>query len=271
MTNTGQAPSGTPLPTDIAWSASELSADPHRHSDKATKVRRMFAAISGAYDLNNRVHSFGRDQAWRRVAVRASELKPTDHVLDVACGTGDLSLAFARRGAARVVGLDFTPQMLDIARQKLSRSKAARGATIGPASVEFIEGDAMALPFGDSTFDVVSIAFGIRNVTDTARALREFRRVLRPGGRLIILEFGRPSPAPIAWLNDLYCSVIMPRTATLIAGDRSGAYHYLPRSVRTFLSPEELAGSIRAAGFGGVISRRLTFGVCVCTRADVPS
>lgn len=135
---------------------------------------------------------------------------------------------------------------------------------------EYIEGDATNLPFADASFDIVSIAFGIRNVADPARALREFRRVLRPGGRLIILEFGRPRFAPIAWLNDFYCSVIMPRTATLIAGDRSGAYKYLPRSITTFLTREAMTAAMRDAGFSDIRSTPMTFGVCVCYRGDAP-
>lgn len=244
------------MPDAPAWSPSELAADPHANTEKADKVRRMFGAIAHRYDLNNRLHSFGRDQAWRRAAVRLASVKTTDHVLDVACGTGDLTRAFADAGAARVTGLDFTPEMLEIARTK------SRG------EFTYIEGDAMNLPFDDAAFDIVSIAFGIRNVSDPARALREFQRVLRPGGRLIVLEFGRPRFAPIAWTNDFYCSVIMPRTATLLSGDRSGAYHYLPRSVKTFLTPDAMTDAMRAAGFSNIRMKPMTFGVCVAYRGD---
>lgn len=252
----------------VAWSDAELATNPHAHAEKAGKVRGMFGAIASHYDLNNRLHSFGRDQAWRRYAVRRADVKATDRVLDVACGTGDLTKAFSdaleRMGRKKegaefpVVGLDFTPQMLDVAREK----KAT-------ALTEYIEGDAMALPFEDGSFDVVSIAFGIRNVSRPEVALAEFRRVLRPGGRLIVLEFGKPGFAPIRWGNDLYCNVIMPRTATLISGDKSGAYKYLPRSVETFLSREEMIERIAGAGFGSVEAKGLTFGVCVCYRGQV--
>lgn len=217
----------------------------------------MFGAIAGRYDLNNRLHSFGRDQAWRRCAVRMSGVTPTDEVLDAACGTGDLSRAFADAGARRVVGLDFTPEMLAIARTKR------------PGAVEYVEGDAMCLPFDDASFDIVSIAFGIRNVSEPARALREFRRVLRPGGRLVILEFGRPRSRLLAFGNDLYTKRVMPVTATLISGDRSGAYRYLPRSIDTFLSRAAMTGAMRDAGFEDISERPLTFGVCVCYRGVV--
>jgi len=253
------SPNSSPNATDApAWSGADLAANPHEHTAKAEKVRRMFGAIAGRYDLNNRLHSFGRDQAWRRCAVRMSGLKPTDEVLDAACGTGDLSRAFAAAGAKRVVGLDFTPEMLAIARTKRA------------GAVEFIEGDAMNLPFADASFDVVSIAFGIRNVSDPARALREFRRVLRPAGRLVVLEFSRPRSRLLAWGNDLYTKRIMPISATLISGDRSGAYRYLPRSIDTFLTREAMTGAMREAGFTDISERPLTFGVCVCYRGAVP-
>ncbi|MEC9372317.1 MAG: bifunctional demethylmenaquinone methyltransferase/2-methoxy-6-polyprenyl-1,4-benzoquinol methylase UbiE, partial [Planctomycetota bacterium] len=247
-----------------AWTSEELATNPHANSEKANKVKTMFAAIARSYELNNTLHSFGRDRAWRRAAVRAATPQPTDHVLDVACGTGDLARAFARAGVAAVTGLDFTPQMLDVARQH-EREKPS------PLPITYVEGDAMALPFESESFDILSIAFGIRNVAEPARAIAEFFRVLRPGGRLVILEFDRPAFPPIAWANDLYCNHIMPFTATLISRDRSGAYHYLPRSVRTFLGRERMASLITEAGFSDLKQRPLTFGVCVCHAARKPA
>lgn len=222
----------------------------------------MFGAISGAYDLNNRLHSFGRDQAWRRRAVQLADPRPSDRVLDVACGTGDLTLAFASvtPAPASVTGVDFTPQMLDVARRKSGGS--------GPS---FLEGDAMSLQFGDGSFDIVSIAFGIRNVSDPGKALREFRRVLAPGGRLVILEFGQPGHPFMRWLNSVYTTRVMPLTASVIAGDRSGAYRYLPRSVEAFLEPRALARAVSDAGFSDVRQVPMTFGVCVATTARVPA
>lgn len=262
-----------------AWTGAELSSDPHANARKAEKVRSMFAAIARSYDLNNRLHSFWRDQAWRRAAVRMARVRPGDDVLDVACGTGDLTRLFAAASPRRVVGLDFTPEMLDIACSKSGvprglrsgEAPAARKVVLGRRTVpEYLDGDATNLPFENGSFDVVSIAFGIRNVSDTAAALREFRRVLRPGGRLIVLEFGRPANPLIAWGNDFYCGKVMPFTATLISGDRSGAYRYLPRSVQTYLSREEMSGKITAAGFGSVEVKPMTLGVCLCYRAIVP-
>lgn len=219
----------------------------------------MFSAIAGSYDLNNRIHSLGRDQAWRREAVRAAQVRAGDRVLDVACGTGDLTQAFAASPAGRVTGLDFTRAMLDHAERK----RAALSP--GPAAkIDYIEGDAMALPFADAAFDVVSIAFGIRNVAEPARAVGEFARVLRPGGRLVILEFDRPGNPLMRWFNDLYCARIMPITATLISRDRSGAYRYLPASVGTFMKRGELVDLLESRGFRGVSARPLTMGICVC-------
>ena len=245
------------------WQPEELATDPHRRGDKADKVRAMFSAIAGAYDLNNRVHSFGLDQRWRRVAVRMAEVRPTDDVVDIACGTGDLTELFAAAGPRSIRGLDFTPPMLDIAREKAARRKWSGAAPT------YAHGDATALELPDASVDVVSIAFGLRNVGDPARALAEFRRILRPGGRLIVLEFDEPENRLIRAANRLYTHRIMPWTASLLARDRSGAYHYLPRSVETFLDRRALRAAMLAAGFSRVEQRSLTFGTCVASRATV--
>jgi demethylmenaquinone methyltransferase/2-methoxy-6-polyprenyl-1,4-benzoquinol methylase len=242
-----------------AWADPELR-DPHGHGRKAEKVRRMFAAIAGSYDLNNRVHSLGRDQAWRRFAVKAADVREGERVLDVACGTGDLTQAFADSPAATVVGLDFTHEMLVVAQQKRRTHKAG-------GKVTYLEGDAMRLPFADASFDVVSIAFGIRNVSEPMKALREFFRVLKPGGRVVILEFERPRFPIARWLNDFYCARIMPITATAIARDTSGAYKYLPASVSTFMDRAKMAGALAEAGFADIKQRGLTLGICVCSWA----
>lgn len=254
-------PSTASNDTSPAWAPAELDAV-HQRADKARRVRDMFASIAHAYDLNNRLHSLGRDQAWRRAAVRAADVRAGDRVLDVACGTGDLTQALAATPVREVVGLDFTGEMLELARAKRERLGAARAAKLS-----YVQGDAQDLPFEDARFDIVSIAFGIRNVQDPRRALREFARVLRPGGRLVVLEFDRPRNPVLRALNDFYCGRLMPRTAALISRDRSGAYAYLPKSVGQFMDRDELRAAIQDAGFGEAVSRPLTLGVCVCHRA----
>lgn len=239
---------------ETAWTSDDLAVNPHGVSDKAQRVRSMFASIAGAYDLNNRVHSFGRDQAWRRATVRLAGVTSTDHVLDAACGTGDLTEAFRHAKPASVTGLDFTAEMLDIARAK------SIGVGTNPPVPTYVEGDAMDLPFPDASFDIVSIAFGIRNVTDPMAALREFRRVLRPGGRLLVLEFDEPKFALARWGHHLYTHRIMPWTATLIARDRSGAYRYLPRSVDTFMTRDAMRAALVDAGFEVLRQKSMTMG-----------
>ncbi|USN98398.1 MAG: bifunctional demethylmenaquinone methyltransferase/2-methoxy-6-polyprenyl-1,4-benzoquinol methylase UbiE [Phycisphaeraceae bacterium] len=250
-------------PAPPVWHEAEL-ANPHASEEKASKVRSMFAAIARSYDLNNRVHSLWFDQAWRRHAVRSAGVRPGETVLDVACGTGDLTEAFAARSpASEVIGVDFTPEMLEIARTK----QAARKPGVA-GKIRYQQGDAMALDFPDASVDVVSIAFGIRNVQDPAKAIGEFARILRPGGRLVILEFDTPRAAPVRWFNAWYCGWLMPRTATLLAGDRSGAYRYLPKSVGSFMPRERMLETIRSCGFDNASVRSLSLGLCACYRAE---
>lgn len=225
----------------------------------------MFTAIAPAYDLNNRVHSFGLDQRWRRKTVKLCRIKPTEHVLDVACGTGDLTEAFADAGPASVLGLDFTEAMLDIAREKTSRRKRSRPTAVP----QYRHGDAMELPFEDDSYDVLAIAFGIRNVAEPLRALGEFRRVLRPGGRLAVLEFSEPRNPVLRLFSRLYTRQIMPVTASLLARDRTGAYRYLPKSVSTFQDRQAFVAMLNQVGFGRVQQYPLAFGTCIIYLAQV--
>lgn len=247
-------------PTSAAWDET-LLRDPHHVADKRGRVQRMFAAIAPSYDLNNRLHSMGLDQWWRRRAVKLAGLKAGDRVVDVACGTGDLTLKFGRALAKlggdqkfAVLGVDFTYEMLPIA----VRKAAARGSV-----ARFINGDAQGLPLDEGCCDVVSIAFGIRNVQDPARAMREFVRILRPGGRVIVLEFSLPENRVMRGMYNLYFRKILPISATWISGDRSGAYKYLPESVNTFIGRDRMMGIMREAGLGEVRQAAMTFGVCV--------
>ena len=262
-----------------------LLRNPHAVADKRRRVQMMFAAIAPSYDLNNRLHSLWMDQAWRRKAVKLAELKETDVVVDVACGTGDLSIKFAEALYAalpsrtgQVTGIDFTFEMLPIAVRKwrehgiVQHTRERPDPTPRAADfVRFVNGDAQTLPLPDACCDVVSIAFGIRNVADPAAAIREFFRVLRPGGRLIILEFSLPTNPLLRSLYNFYFRKILPRTATLISGDKTGAYKYLPESVNTFIGREQMAAMLRDAGFKDVSQHAMTFGVCVAYRGVVGS
>jgi len=273
----------------------QLLKHPHEAADKRQRVQRMFAAIAPSYDLNNRLHSLWMDQRWRRRAVRLADLKPTDSVVDVACGTGDLTFGFyegllwarlhrdralSSPDPAQVIGIDFTYEMLPKARGKANHihfhghvgsiDNFYRLADERSKRLPFINGDALALPLPDASADVLSIAFGIRNVADPAAAIREFYRVLRPGGRLIILEFSLPTNAIMRGLYNFYFRKVLPRTATWISRDKTGAYRYLPESVNTFINRETMMGMMSGAGFTDVTQHPMTFGVCVCYRGVKP-
>ncbi len=251
----------TSTDSNRAWDADALAGDPHVRGDKARRVKSMFASIAGSYDLNNRLHAFGMDQRWRDVAVKMADLSPGDRAVDVACGTGDLAIklaatlpAEAHGGGPAVVGVDFTFPMLPLA----ARKGPAQGAP------RYAAGDALRLPLPDRCCDAVTIAFGLRNVADPAAAVAEFARVLRPGGRLVVLEFVEPKNPLIRLGNALYTRGLMPLSATLLSGDRSGAYRYLPKSVATFLDTEGVADLYRAAGFERHRSRPLNLGTVDC-------
>jgi len=270
-------------PEHDVWNDTLLQ-NPHEVSDKRTRVQKMFAAIAPSYDLNNRLHSLWMDQHWRRKAVKLANLKPTDIVVDVACGTGDLAIKFADRlwkiresmaPSGRIIGVDFTFEMLPLAREK-ARSIFAWGIESYPRpttldrTVRWLSADALALPLSDSSADVLSIAFGIRNVSDPSAALKEFHRVLKPGGRLIILEFSLPTNRILRALYNFYFTKILPRTATWISRDKTGAYKYLPQSVNTFISRESMQEMMKNAGFTDVQAFPLTFGICICYRGLKP-
>jgi demethylmenaquinone methyltransferase/2-methoxy-6-polyprenyl-1,4-benzoquinol methylase len=271
-------PNPQAAPAIPAWDDA-LLVSPHTVADKRTRVQRMFAAIAPSYDLNNRLHSLWMDQAWRRKAVELATLIHSDVIIDVACGTGDLTLAMASGlwpefgdwppAKGQVIGIDFTFEMLPLARAKAKAIKEGewdgRVLTTGDYLI-WINGDAQALPLPDQYADVVSIAFGIRNVADPAAAIREFHRVLRPGGRVIVLEFSLPTNPLLRGLYNFYFRKVLPRTATLISGDKTGAYKYLPESVNTFIGRQQMVEMLQAAGFTQVEQFPMTFGVCVCYR-----
>jgi demethylmenaquinone methyltransferase/2-methoxy-6-polyprenyl-1,4-benzoquinol methylase len=233
-------------------------ARPARGSeDFETQVRGMFDRIAGVYDRMNHVMTAGLDRRWRERAADRAQLKPGDSALDVCCGTGDLAFELARRvgPAGRVVGCDFSERMLDLARAKEEelRLASATGARTngarsgGMAPVEFEWADALELPYADGAFDAATVGFGVRNLSDLGAGLAELGRVLRPGGRLVILEITQPQRPPLSTFFSLWFDRAVPLLGRL-AGD-SDAYTYLPESVRSFPPPRELAELMEAAGF----------------------
>ncbi len=224
------------------------------------RVRGMFAEIAPRYDLVNRLLSGGIDVWWRHVTVRRAPPPRQGAILDVCTGTGDLALAYraAAPAAVRVVASDFCRPMLDVG--------IAKGAR-GNAAVEWLEADAMDLPFPDAAFDLVTVAFGLRNIADTARGLAEMARVCRPGGRLAILEFSLPRNRLLRASYLWYFRSVLPRIGNLVGRSRTDAYTYLNRSVEEFPSGEPLAALVRAAGFDRVDMVPLTCGIATLTIA----
>ena len=209
----------------------------------AEGVQRMFDRIAPVYDAMNRLMTAGLDQRWRRITVEEA-VRSGDRVLDACCGTGDLAIAARKRGA-EVTGLDFSEAMLVRARKKAP-------------TIEWVEGDMLALPFDDAAFDAVTVGFGVRNVTDLEAGLRELRRVLRDGGRLGILEITTPR----GWLRPFYrlwFDKVVPLLGKVLPG--GDAYTYLPASVRRFPAPEELSALLERNGFGAVRFRVFAGGI----------
>ena len=223
------------------------------------QVQQMFSGIAGRYDLLNHVLSGGVDFWWWWRMARVSGAAPGRRYLDVAAGTGDSSIALAKRGA-EVVSTDFTHAMLRLGPSKFAR-KGLQQRIWASA-----DADAQRLPFQDATFDGITICYGIRNVEDRGKAYAEFLRVLRPGGRLTILEFSTPVIPGLKGLYDWYSRRVIPRVGAWISGDAS-AYAYLPASIRSFPLQAELAEELRGAGFREVAWTNLTGGIVALHRA----
>jgi demethylmenaquinone methyltransferase/2-methoxy-6-polyprenyl-1,4-benzoquinol methylase len=218
------------------------------------RVRGIFSGIAHRYDTFNALASLGIDRGWRRKLVRACQLTPESRVVDLCAGTGDVSLAIARQAApAQVMVTDFTPEMLEIARRKGTDYD-------GRTRLEFQLADAQALPFQDGSFDVATVAFGVRNLPERERNFSEVLRVLKPGGRYVILEFSRPTFAPWRGLYHFYLRVAIPTIGGLLTGDRA-SFVYLNDSIRRFPDQPTLAEELHAAGFSAVSWKNLTGGV----------
>jgi demethylmenaquinone methyltransferase/2-methoxy-6-polyprenyl-1,4-benzoquinol methylase len=226
------------------------------------QVRSMFDRIAGRYDAMNSVMSAGLHHRWRARTVDVSGVGTGSVALDVCCGTGDLALELRRRvgPSGRVVGLDFSAPMLELA----ARKSAARGA-----AVEWVQGNALDLPFTDATFDAATVGFGVRNVADLGRAVGELARVVRPGGTVAILEITTPQRPPLKWFYSVWFDRIVPVLGA-VAGDRD-AYTYLPDSVRRFPPARELAGLMHATGLRAVRYVVLAGGIVAIHSGIVPA
>lgn len=218
--------------------------------EHAKAVRAMFSGIARRYDLLNHVLSMNIDKRWRRLVRRRLQStldRPDATVLDVACGTGDLSIELQLHAKAKVIGTDFCRPMLAVAATK-------------DANIPFVEGDAMNLGFADASVDAVTIAFGLRNLSHFADGLTEFHRIIKPGGKLVVLEFSSPVVPGFRQAFNLYFTRILPRIGGAVSGSR-GAYEYLPNSVSKFPDQKRLAALMRETGFVDVEYTNLTGGI----------
>jgi demethylmenaquinone methyltransferase/2-methoxy-6-polyprenyl-1,4-benzoquinol methylase len=226
----------------------------YRLTDRNRSIGEMFSSIAPRYDFLNRLLSLGVDRRWRRLAVAETVPSAGGRFLDVATGTADMALEILRRNGAgaSVVGVDLSMEMMRVGREKCARAGRSR-------SVAFLRGPGECLPFGDGVFDSACIAFGIRNVVDRERALREMCRAVRPGGRVVVLEFSSPPGTVFGVLYRFYFRSVLPRIGGIFSW--GSAYEYLPASVLAFPDPPTFAGMMRASGCVSVTHRPLTFGI----------
>lgn len=228
--------------------------DPAPGTPTTERVHGIFSSIADRYDVFNAMASLGIDRGWRRKLVRAAALTPQSRVLDLCSGTGDVAFALAEQGhPAEVVATDFVPAMLEVAEKKAAERRLE-------TPVLFSVADAQDIPFPDESFDVVTVAFGVRNLPDRAANFAEVLRVLKPGGRYVILEFSRPGFAPWRGVYHVYLRQAIPAIGGVLTGDRDG-FVYLNDSIRQFPSQPELAAELRAAGFSAISWSDLTGGI----------
>ena len=233
--------------------------------DKHSQVRRMFNSIAPAYDNMNRMMTFGLDRGWRRKAVRTVADSHPARVLDIATGTGDLAIAMARATQAdgtHITGIDLSEEMVDIGRNKVKAAALTE-------RIDMTTGDALHLPYGDNTFDAVTVAYGVRNFEHIDRGYAEMMRVLRPGGMLCVLELTPPSSALVKPFYHMYTRWVIPLVGRLMSRD-SRAYAYLPESIRAVPARQDMLRLMQGAGFTDTRYRSLTMGVCAIYTARKP-
>ena len=230
----------------------------HKGKSKKEFVKYIFNDISSTYDFLNHFLSLGIDVLWRRKFIKSLNFSDGDKVLDVATGTGDVAFAIRRKYNTDIIGLDLSVNMLEIAKKKLKKFKID--------DIDFIEGDAENLPFDDNTFDKIVISYGLRNLGDCQQWIEEFHGVLKPGGKLGILEFLQPQSTIIAKIFKFYFNKILPRVASLFSNSK--AYRYLPESVENFMSPNELKVLLKEVSFNNILSKNMSFGITTIINAN---
>ncbi len=268
------------MPEAIAPAKGTRPQGARSEADASRQVREMFTQIAPRYDLLNHLLSLQLDRLWRaRVARRLRPIlvRPDAVVLDLCCGTGDLAFSLSRSARARIIGVDFSHAMLVRACKKSqslparpnSNSNTEASSRAIAAAMSFFEADALGLPFADASFDLITTAFGFRNLANYETGLREILRVLKSGGTVAILEFTEPPAGPIGDLYRWYFRNILPRIGSFLSGDRA-AYSYLPASVSRFHRPEELAALMNAVGFGAIDYKVWTLGTVALHTATKP-
>jgi len=235
---------------------------------RAVRVGQLFATIARRYDLINDIQSFGIHRRWKKRVVGLTRIEPGEQALDLCCGTGDLTLALAEKGA-HVTGLDFSEPMLEVARKKAARFDATGGAKLSSANIQFIQGDAQQIPFPENSVDVLTIGYGLRNLSDLDAGLRDMLRVTKPGGRFVALEFGKPANAAWRAIYFGYLKFTLPVFGKVFCGN-SAAYAYILESLSHYPAQQGVAEKLTQVGWRNVRIINLIGGVMSIHYAEKP-